>query len=850
MSDGGSFGRWVTDTAGLPAFEIVPAMIGSLGWEESGLGDGHSTEANPAGLSTLVLPEGGVGRLWHLVGAASLVATSHLSGDITLYFTPRTLMKLTGEPGSQRRTLSIGARVVPLDQPERVVFGCGYCEWRYRVPVLESQTGQSQKAPYQPEVSLPLREEVSISIRRRLTLESEGCLSLTIIVEGAPRNCLYKEEWTLAPEALVPIPLMGCGPVPVADANFSHIVSRYVAYAVSGVIRGIGSVVRSASRFAYRLRVQPVGRSAVVLSSDSFGLPFGDELPLYRGLPLVRRLPLVTRLPPARPRDVMVALEGGRPEEPAPVDASFPKIAFRLMQGPQGDSVSAEASCPDSRPIGTVASYKPSSDGASGAVFGSAERAKAEITIQFEPNEENTLSLAISVTDDEALLPPQSQAPSQAIAPCFHAIRPGVPERIPPVRDRPLARELLWHLSYLRQLAVADAYFKRRFVTQGSAYTFLQGAHGAPRDYAIAAAALSEADPDLAKSTLEVMMMMTTPSGSMFYMHAGRGWCSDAVVHPHPSDLPIFLIWAVCEYVEGSGDEGFLDVSVPFYPLHKRAEATVAERIALAYRWLVNTLGRGPHGMLRVGSGDWADPISMMVDNAKAFHRKGESGLNTAFAAYALSRASHLLRKRDPALATEMESFAKELSEAMERSWTGSWYLRGWDGNDKPLGNSHLFLDVQAFCLIAGVGSDANIRTLIEEIKVNCIDPSPIGAVILDRPHPVRLGLIPAGWDCNGGVWAAINAFLAWGLARYDRDLAIECLRKQTLASHARSYPNIWYGIWSGPDSYNAHYAERPGETFNLPATPMSQYPVMNSNAHAGPLLAARKIFGETQGEL
>jgi hypothetical protein len=104
--------------------------------------------------------------------------------------------------------------------------------------------------------------------------------------------------------------------------------------------------------------------------------------------------------------------------------------------------------------------------------------------------------------------------------------------------------------------------------------------------------------------------------------------------------------------------------------------------------------------------------------------------------------------------------------------------------------------------------------------------------------------MLAPGWDCNGGVWAAINGLLAWAYALHDPELAWRSLQKQSLAAHARAYPHVWYGIWSGPDSYNAHYAERPGETFVHPATPMTEYPVMNSNAHAGPLLALIKVLG------
>jgi len=58
-----------------------------------------------------------------------------------------------------------------------------------------------------------------------------------------------------------------------------------------------------------------------------------------------------------------------------------------------------------------------------------------------------------------------------------------------------------------------------------------------------------------------------------------------------------------------------------------------------------------------------------------------------------------------------------------------------------------------------------------------------------------------------------------------------------------QAYPGIWYGIWTAPDSYNAPYAENPGETYYY-FTPTADYPASNANAHANPLLAALKLCG------
>ncbi len=412
-----------------------------------------------------------------------------------------------------------------------------------------------------------------------------------------------------------------------------------------------------------------------------------------------------------------------------------------------------------------------------------------------------------------------------------------------------LEREATWSAGLLKGSRVRDRHFGLSYVPQGSAYGYVMGMQGAPRDYHGPCVPLTYIDPEGARDMLRLTMRMTRPDGVMYYCHTGAGACTSAVIHTEPTDLPLFLLWALCEHVFATGDFPFLDEEVDFHPGRGRAGAgTVRDRVLLAFSYIRDTVGLGEHGMMRCGSGDWSDPISFMVADERAFRSRGESGFNTAMAVHVLPLAASLLEDRYPSEAREMRAFAHALRAAMEEAWTGSHYLRGWDGRGVPLGLHHLFLDSNLICLLTGVGGEERCRELLGNVKRLCIDPSPIGATILDRPHRVRLGVLPDGWDCNGGVWAALNGMLAWAVSLYDAELAWRCLAKQTLAAHARAYPSVWYGIWSGPDAYNAHYGDRPGETFIHPATPMNEFPVMNSHAHAGPLLALLKVLGIEAG--
>ncbi|MCX8072741.1 MAG: hypothetical protein N3C12_09855 [Candidatus Binatia bacterium] len=695
---------------------------------------------------------------WHFLGSPLALCTVHVGGGVGLYLTSRTLIRLTDPAQTPDCTLRHSGRAWRPQAPERVEFRCGEAFWEY----VDAHA-----------------EQPPLQVRRTIARLDARTFIVDLTFDGIPAGALFEETWHIAPEAIVPVPLMGWKGLPRGSEAITVALLRHGVVLAARTVRTLGTWLR-----------------AVVSRSLHYDTTASDCEVL-----LTPRAALRSRGRCRRDRN-----------RPAMIDTTLPKLSFALAARSENLQASWHHTGGTNTRVRLRARIVPNSYGSTQA------HVRYIVRIGSDHNEPTT---------GQQSGPPlrQTDLPSPLL--------PG---------ETSLRLELLWHLACLRQLAVYDDYLERTFVTQGSAYLFLHGVHGAPRDYAVAAVALLPFDPDLARSTIESMMLLTQPDGAMYYLHAGRGWCSGALVHESPSDLPIFLMWAVSEYVEHSGDERFLDQRLPFYPKHAGWASTVQDRLELAYRWLKQRLGTGAHGLLRVGSGDWMDPLALMVRRSKRFHAVGESGLNTAFAVHALRRAAHLLKRRRPCTAHAMVTFADELAHAMHAQWTGQWFLRGWDGSDHPIGHDHLFADVQAFCLIAGIGTEEERKGLAEEVYQRCILPSPIGACILDRPHWSRLGLLPPGWDCNGGVWAAINAFLCWGLAQCRPDLARDLFERMRFSARAAAYPNIWYGLWSGPDCFNAHYARRPGETFHLPATPMDEFPVMNSNFHAAPLLAWRKL--------
>jgi hypothetical protein len=68
--------------------------------------------------------------------------------------------------------------------------------------------------------------------------------------------------------------------------------------------------------------------------------------------------------------------------------------------------------------------------------------------------------------------------------------------------------------------------------------------------------------------------------------------------------------------------------------------------------------------------------------------------------------------------------------------------------------------------------------------------------------------------------------------------------KKNSFARHAEAYPDVWYAIWSGTDSYNSFKHKLAGETVNSAVFHGTDFPVLNLHSHACAMYSATKLFG------
>jgi hypothetical protein len=195
-----------------------------------------------------------------------------------------------------------------------------------------------------------------------------------------------------------------------------------------------------------------------------------------------------------------------------------------------------------------------------------------------------------------------------------------------------------------------------------------------------------------------------------------------------------------------------------------------------------------------------------------------------------LDTVGHGERSKEARLAAEAQRVA------VRAQWTGKWFKRAWMGEAIGWnGEKQLWLEPQPWAILGGAATAEQRKTLVAAIDELARKPSPIGA-LLQSPADLTMKDEP-GTGTNGGIFAAINGTLIWALATMDGEMAWDEWKKNTLARHADVYPDIWFGIWSGPDAYNSVLSKDPGGT-------APDFPVLNMHSHAWPIYSLIKLLG------
>jgi hypothetical protein len=412
-------------------------------------------------------------------------------------------------------------------------------------------------------------------------------------------------------------------------------------------------------------------------------------------------------------------------------------------------------------------------------------------------------------------------------------------------------REVTWNHYYLRSGLTYDNFFHQHILSQASIYQYVMGFQGAARDPLQHALPFLFSDPDIVKEILRYTLKQIRPDGSIPYGIVGHGMPMPTT-SDNSSDMPLWLLWAVSEYVLATRDTRFLDSEiVSVYGSQTRE--SVRGLLSRGYRHLTNDVKTGQHGLMRMLQDDWNDAlVNAWVSTAdvKDVVEKGESVLNSAMAAYVFDYYALMLIHAgdDGRLASQIRVKAEEHRKAVQDQWTGKWFRRAWLGPTLGwLGEKGMWIEPQPWAIIGRACNEEQTRVLVQTIDQELRRPSTIGAIQLNTsPDQVQRGVWHSdpGTQVNGGVWPSLNQTLIWALAGIDGAMAWDEWKKNSFARHADVYPEIWYGTWSGPDVLNAASSKRPGETTGGKPFGWTDFPVLNMHTHACPLYSLSKLLG------
>jgi hypothetical protein len=407
-------------------------------------------------------------------------------------------------------------------------------------------------------------------------------------------------------------------------------------------------------------------------------------------------------------------------------------------------------------------------------------------------------------------------------------------------------REIAWAAYSALAITTFDEYRNVLLLGQGGAYKYIHGIEGAMGDLALFAEAVTLIDPHIARDTL-AYALATQFGGTQRtpwrfpYATTGVGAFSDVLIYDQRSDAYYFLPAAIGRYVGLTRDYAFLDQSVPFYPRADGESGDVIEHIRRALDYGTQTLGFGARGIVAIGTGDYADGITALATEP-ATPTGTSSTYNAGAIVYGFPLAADVIESRAAALAERMRALATSQANALnQQAWEGHYFYRGFVDSGNPLAPQIFFLEPQVLPVLAGIVDESRRDSALNEV-VQRLETS-IGA----------LSNVAIGSDTGvggpdrplvGGIWPVANAWLTGAYARRDLNEAWSSFTRNTLAAHAQTYPDLWYGIWTGPDSFNGPDNDRPGEADAHQVTALTDYPALNAHMHTSPLRALVDLVG------
>ncbi len=261
--------------------------------------------------------------------------------------------------------------------------------------------------------------------------------------------------------------------------------------------------------------------------------------------------------------------------------------------------------------------------------------------------------------------------------------------------------------------------------------------------------------------------------------------------HPHPdgdkgvrtrcSDDLLWLVWALCDYVNLSGDREICAVTAEYLasrplgaqeddryecPERSREAGTVLDHAKRALL-CCESRGFGEHGLPLMGSCDWNDAMNDV---------RGESLWLGWFLSIVSGRFAELLKQMGEDGAEHFRELSEEVGLAADKCFNGHWYPRAYFPDGEAIGDSDRIDSVaQSFAAFCPYSSPEKLRSALSAAEGRLLDRERHIIKLFDPPvseNERRLGYISGygkGYRENGGQYTHGAIWLAMAMIKAGR---------------------------------------------------------------------------------
>jgi cyclic beta-1,2-glucan synthetase len=320
--------------------------------------------------------------------------------------------------------------------------------------------------------------------------------------------------------------------------------------------------------------------------------------------------------------------------------------------------------------------------------------------------------------------------------------------------------------------------------------------------------ALALSRPDLLKAQiLRAAAHQFVEGDVLHWWHepVGRGLRSKC------SDDLLWLPYVVSHYLSTTGDASLLDTRVPFIEadplppdvhesyLQPRASAQRGTIYDHCVRAIEKGLTSGTHGLPLFGSGDWNDGL-----NRVGAAGRGESTWLGFFLHSVLTSFAPICDTRhDSARAGRYQAEAARLRTALDQTWDGEWFLRGFFDDGTPLGSMHspeakIDSIAQSWAVLSGAVPQQRAERAMDAVRSHLVNRGSQTILLLSPPYdraepdPGYIRAYVPGIRENGGQYTHAAVWVVMASARLGNgDEAVEFFHMLNPVNHTRNGPAL-----------------------------------------------------------